>query len=178
MKFLKLALVSVCAFVGLAASQVIVTITSTVTVTPKWTSTYTAIVTVTKASTTSTSAIVTWSWGWNPGYPKPSTIVSTIYVTAGPTQQPSDPNSTKCPVPLYYQCGGSGWKGCNVCERGYPCVSQNEWYFQCIDPNQTKMANANVIATGIPAPEANPTPAIKDGSMSTITSVVMQTVTA
>ncbi|KAF4627215.1 hypothetical protein G7Y89_g10941 [Cudoniella acicularis] len=190
MQFFKLALASVCAFAGLAASQVIITITSTVTVTPKWTSTYTAIVTVTKSSTTSTSAQTTWTWGWNPGFPspKPSTVVSTVYVTAPPatptSAAASDPNATRCPVALWYQCGGSGWKGCNVCERGYPCQSQNEWYYQCIDPNAQKTPRLQVngqIATDIPDSEsvaAAPTPASGNSTLSTITSVVMATVTA
>lgn len=46
------------------------------------------------------------------------------------------PSSTRCPVPLYYKCGGwdvdKPWTGCTVCVEGAKCVVQNEWYYQCV----------------------------------------------
>ncbi|KAL5381696.1 hypothetical protein PMIN03_007514 [Paraphaeosphaeria minitans] len=46
------------------------------------------------------------------------------------------PSSTRCPVPLYYQCGGyydgKPWKGCEVCVKGASCIWQNDWYYQCV----------------------------------------------
>ncbi|KAF2872903.1 acyl-CoA N-acyltransferase, partial [Massariosphaeria phaeospora] len=60
-----------------------------------------------------------------------------------PTQKPTKtqgeeegPSSTRCPVPLYYKCGGwdydKPWAGCTTCVKGAKCVEQNEWYFQCV----------------------------------------------
>jgi pectate lyase len=50
-----------------------------------------------------------------------------------PTQDPSpNPNPTNPgKVPLYGQCGGSGWTGGTVCAEG-KCVKANDWYSQCI----------------------------------------------
>ncbi|KAK7183766.1 hypothetical protein DPSP01_004396 [Paraphaeosphaeria sporulosa] len=46
------------------------------------------------------------------------------------------PSSTRCPVPLYYQCGGyhdgKPWTGCEVCVKGAKCIWQNDWYYQCV----------------------------------------------
>ena len=63
----------------------------------------------------------------------PSAATSTVKshnnppTTQAPTQtQPPDPNLTKCPAPLYYRCGGGDdYDGCNRCERGSVCTSQN-----------------------------------------------------
>ncbi|OWY45065.1 carbohydrate-binding module family 1 protein [Alternaria alternata] len=52
------------------------------------------------------------------------------------TTEEVGPSSTRCPVPLYYKCGGWDggvpWAGCTVCVKGATCVVQNEWYSQCV----------------------------------------------
>ncbi|KAH8730548.1 hypothetical protein GQ44DRAFT_606503 [Phaeosphaeriaceae sp. PMI808] len=73
-----------------------------------------------------------------PEPPKSSLKVSLFkHVTPTTTQgEEVGPSSTRCPVPLYYKCGGwhdgKPWSGCTVCEKGSKCVVQNEWYFQCV----------------------------------------------
>ncbi|KAF2741136.1 hypothetical protein EJ04DRAFT_423710 [Polyplosphaeria fusca] len=46
------------------------------------------------------------------------------------------PSSTRCPVPLYYKCGGyddgKPWTGCTKCVAGAKCVWQNDYYYQCV----------------------------------------------
>jgi hypothetical protein len=45
------------------------------------------------------------------------------------TTEEVGPSSTRCPVPLYYKCGGWDggvpWAGCTVCVKGATCVVQN-----------------------------------------------------
>ncbi|KAF2005254.1 carbohydrate-binding module family 1 protein [Amniculicola lignicola CBS 123094] len=58
--------------------------------------------------------------------------------TKKPTQTGGEtgPSSTKCPVPLYYQCDGyydgKPWTGCTNCVSGAKCVEQNDYYWQCV----------------------------------------------
>lgn len=33
----------------------------------------------------------------------------------------------------YGQCGGSDYTGSTVCETGWVCQYQNEWYSQCVE---------------------------------------------
>ena len=89
-------------------------------------STVTVIVTVTKGSTTYTSTSLSTS-----SYIT-STKTSTTTSKSPTTTSSSDPNVTKCPVPLYYQCGGANWDGCKKgCESGATCLSQNGNWSSC-----------------------------------------------
>ncbi|KAF2712178.1 carbohydrate-binding module family 1 protein [Pleomassaria siparia CBS 279.74] len=68
--------------------------------------------------------------------PPTTTVKSTAKPVTKTTGHSAGPSSTKCPVPLYYQCGGyyegKPWTGCTVCEVGANCVFQNEFYEQCV----------------------------------------------
>ncbi|KAF2017252.1 carbohydrate-binding module family 1 protein [Aaosphaeria arxii CBS 175.79] len=71
--------------------------------------------------------------------PPPEPPTKTIKSTQKPTKTEGGevgPSSTRCPVPLYYQCGGYydgvPWTGCTKCVSGAKCVVQNEWYDQCV----------------------------------------------
>ncbi|KAF1963024.1 hypothetical protein CC80DRAFT_102950 [Byssothecium circinans] len=52
------------------------------------------------------------------------------------TKGETGPSSTRCPVPLYYQCGGyydgKPWSGCKKCESGAKCIWHNDFYYQCV----------------------------------------------
>ncbi|KAI8820077.1 glycosyl hydrolase family 61-domain-containing protein [Fimicolochytrium jonesii] len=58
----------------------------------------------------------------------------------GPTTTPVAPppaTSTATPppgpcAPLYYQCGGTNWKGPTCCQPGSRCKVQNPFYHQCV----------------------------------------------
>ena len=74
---------------------------------------------------------------------------TTVKSTAKPTKttgEPAGPSSTKCPVPLYYQCGGywdgEPWTGCEVCVPGANCVWQNGEF------DLSKDLSANRLLTG------------------------------
>ncbi|KAH7116785.1 hypothetical protein B0J11DRAFT_561143 [Dendryphion nanum] len=68
--------------------------------------------------------------------PEPPTKTSKQPETPTKTGGEVGPSSTRCPVPLYYQCGGyydgKPWTGCTKCVSGAKCVVQNEWYDQCV----------------------------------------------
>ncbi|CAG5156428.1 uncharacterized protein ALTATR162_LOCUS4226 [Alternaria atra] len=75
--------------------------------------------------------------------PTPTPTKTTIKTTTKSAEKPTKttteevgPSSTRCPVPLYYKCGGWDggvpWAGCTVCVKGAKCVVQNEWYSQCV----------------------------------------------
>ncbi|EOA91053.1 carbohydrate-binding module family 1 protein [Exserohilum turcica Et28A] len=71
--------------------------------------------------------------------PSKTTIKTTTKSTENPTKTTTEevgPSSTRCPVPLYYKCGGwhdgKPWTGCTQCVKGAKCVVQNEWYYQCV----------------------------------------------
>lgn len=64
------------------------------------------------------------------------TLQTTIKTTTKSVDQPTKttteevgPSSTRCPVPLYYKCGGwhdgKPWTGCTQCVKGAKCVEQN-----------------------------------------------------
>ncbi|KDQ33635.1 glycoside hydrolase family 62 protein [Pleurotus ostreatus PC15] len=53
-------------------------------------------------------------------------------------------------VPLYGQCGGSGWAGETTCTTGI-CSIQNEWYSQCI-PGQATNPPASTVSSTSTAP--------------------------
>ncbi|KAF2447080.1 carbohydrate-binding module family 1 protein [Karstenula rhodostoma CBS 690.94] len=65
----------------------------------------------------------------------PTKTSSPSYPTKTQTEEVG-PSSTRCPVPLYYQCGGyydgKPWTGCEKCVKGAKCVWQNDFYYQCI----------------------------------------------
>ncbi|XP_014550672.1 carbohydrate-binding module family 1 protein [Bipolaris victoriae FI3] len=64
------------------------------------------------------------------------TSTKTVVPPTKTTTEEVGPSSTRCPVPLYYKCGGwhdgKPWTGCTQCVKGAKCVEQNEWYFQCV----------------------------------------------
>ncbi|PSN63585.1 hypothetical protein BS50DRAFT_84370 [Corynespora cassiicola Philippines] len=70
--------------------------------------------------------------------PPPQPPTKSIKTSQEPTKTGGEvgPSSTRCPVPLYYQCGGyyggKPWTGCTKCVSGAECVTQNEWYDQCV----------------------------------------------
>ncbi|EHK96735.1 Cellulose-binding protein [Glarea lozoyensis ATCC 20868] len=74
-----------------------------------------------------------------PGGPgaSPTTVFTTVVVTETGQPQPTngDPNATKCPAPLWYQCGGKVWTGCKTCEKGLKCWGKDEWFSQCLTPD-------------------------------------------
>jgi hypothetical protein len=58
------------------------------------------------------------------------------------------PSTTGCPVPLYYQCGGSqdgkAWTGCTKCVTGATCVQQNGMSRSYLDfPKTSKSSSSN-----------------------------------
>ncbi|PVI06783.1 carbohydrate-binding module family 1 protein [Periconia macrospinosa] len=65
-----------------------------------------------------------------------STSKSSQKPTKTTTGEETGPSSTRCPVPLYYQCGGyydgKPWNGCTKCVSGAKCIWQNDWYYQCV----------------------------------------------
>ncbi|KAF1977706.1 hypothetical protein BU23DRAFT_452259 [Bimuria novae-zelandiae CBS 107.79] len=79
-------------------------------------------------------------------YTPPPEITKTPTKTTKSSQKPTKtqtevtgPSSTKCPVPLYYQCGGlwdgKPWTGCTKCEKGASCVYQNGTFRIRTTPN-------------------------------------------
>ncbi|EAU81722.1 acetyl xylan esterase [Coprinopsis cinerea okayama7 len=74
-------------------------------------------------------------------------------------------------VPMYGQCGGSGYTGPTQCDPGLVCVKLNDWYSQCqsggaqppvtttssppvtVSPPPSTTTVAPPVATGPPAPE-------------------------
>ncbi|CZS93198.1 uncharacterized protein RAG0_03587 [Rhynchosporium agropyri] len=130
---------------GLVASQI--TITRTVIVDP---------IEVTEPSKPSTkptvkpTTIITFTSLKPTTKPAPtSEVTKTVYITVTTSIKPAttkkpnttppavtvspDPNSTKCPVPLYYGCYASrSANACTKCVQGAYCKSQNEFYWQCV----------------------------------------------
>ncbi|KAF2689613.1 carbohydrate-binding module family 1 protein [Lentithecium fluviatile CBS 122367] len=116
-------------------------VTTTTTTTSKTTTVKTTTTTPTKTTTTSKTTTST---------PKITTTTSkttttTSKITTASTKKTTStdyeptktgPSSTRCPVPLYFQCGGyydgKPWTGCTKCVNGASCVQQNEWYDQCV----------------------------------------------
>jgi hypothetical protein len=85
------------------------------------------------ATTTVTTTIYTYTTIYVTATPKPTskTTTKSVIVVSPPPTQASDPNLTKCPVPLYYKCGGAPggeWNGCSKCVKGAVCTSQNRRY--------------------------------------------------
>ncbi|EUC42178.1 carbohydrate-binding module family 1 protein [Bipolaris oryzae ATCC 44560] len=70
------------------------------------------------------------------------TSTKTVVPPTKTTTEEVGPSSTRCPVPLYYKCGGwhdgKPWTGCTQCVKGVKCVEQNEWYFQCVADNSVE----------------------------------------
>ncbi|KAF2834334.1 carbohydrate-binding module family 1 protein [Patellaria atrata CBS 101060] len=97
------------------------------------TSTPEPVTTSTKKTTTSTSTQKSSTSTSKPYYPPTSTTLKTS-TTSSKTSTGGEvgPTSSKCPVPLYYQCGGATWTGCKTCEKGSYCKTQNEFYYQCV----------------------------------------------
>ncbi|RDL30654.1 uncharacterized protein BP5553_09999 [Venustampulla echinocandica] len=158
MRLLNLAVASAWALSNLCVSQVIITVTRVVTVDPpQWTSTVTEATTVTKSGSVppghTTTIVTTIYVTTTPKAPTQTPTITTVYVTTTPktttpTSQAPDPNTTKCPVPLYYQCGGANWKGCKVCEKGAVCVNQNVRQFCLIESTWRHKTFKNQMVAG------------------------------
>ncbi|ORY12318.1 acyl-CoA N-acyltransferase [Clohesyomyces aquaticus] len=104
--------------------------------TPKTTPPKTTIVPTTKKTSTTIPQSTD-----EPEEPPPTkTVKSTLKSSQKPPTKTQTeeigPSSTRCPVPLYYKCGGTNdhdpWTGCTKCVAGAVCVIQNEWYYQCV----------------------------------------------
>ncbi|TFK18662.1 lipolytic enzyme [Coprinopsis marcescibilis] len=54
-------------------------------------------------------------------------------------------------VPLYGQCGGSGWGGQTQCIDGTACVRVNEWYSQC-QPGSPQVPAPSPVTSSTLAP--------------------------
>jgi hypothetical protein len=85
------------------------------------------------ATATVTTTIYTYTTIYVTATPKPTsqTTTKSVTVVSPPPTQAPDPNLTKCPVPLYYKCGGAPgpeWNGCSKCVQGLVCTSQNRKY--------------------------------------------------
>ncbi|PMD29119.1 hypothetical protein L207DRAFT_574410 [Hyaloscypha variabilis F] len=123
MLFSTSTLVSSLALLGLAASQVVVTVTNTVivttlTVTPKSTSTRTTYITVTGQA------------------PAPVISSSTNYVTITVTSSGASTTvPATCPISEWGQCGGEGFAGnCAadpICGANAVCKYKDVWYSYC-----------------------------------------------
>ncbi|KAJ5109535.1 hypothetical protein N7456_006210 [Penicillium angulare] len=50
-------------------------------------------------------------------------------------------------VAPYGQCGGSGYTGSTVCETGWVCQSQNEWYSQCVASSSSTTTRAAITTS-------------------------------
>ncbi|KAF5844393.1 hypothetical protein GGP41_001422 [Bipolaris sorokiniana] len=94
----------------------------------------------TSSKVTTTTKVTTTSKKPEPTpTPSKTTIKTSTKTVVPPTKTTTEevgPSSTRCPVPLYYKCGGwhdgKPWTGCTQCVKGAKCVEQNEWYFQCV----------------------------------------------
>jgi len=65
------------------------------------------------------------------------------------------PATVLATVPVYAQCGGSGYTGDTVCASGSACVYQNDFYSQCVPGAATTAppkTTSTVKATTTPAP--------------------------
>lgn len=58
----------------------------------------------------------------------PTNPPTTTKTSTGGTNPTGSPGT----VPLYGQCGGSGWTGGTVCMAPYTCKYSNDWYSQCL----------------------------------------------
>ncbi|KAG8913733.1 hypothetical protein FRC02_005328, partial [Tulasnella sp. 418] len=81
-------------------------------------------------------------------------------------------------VPIYYQCGGSGYTGETECDPGLDCVFQNEWYSQCLPgsgnpaPSSTKATSSTKAAsssTKTSSSSTKPTSSTKTTSSAVVT---------
>lgn len=50
-------------------------------------------------------------------------------------------------VPLYGQCGGTGFSGSASCVSGGVCQSQNPYYYQCVEGTATATATSQVASS-------------------------------
>ncbi|KAK0127275.1 hypothetical protein ONS96_006825 [Cadophora gregata f. sp. sojae] len=152
MHFPSILISSLLALSGFVAAQTTITITRTVgtvvvvepptsggsTLTTKKTTTSSSVkpppITI-KTSTKPTTSNVQVTQTFYTTVTVTSIVTTKATTTAKPTLTvPPDPNLTKCPVPLYYQCGGSrSYNGCTKCVAGAQCVSQNDFYWQCVN---------------------------------------------
>ncbi|KAF2834165.1 glycoside hydrolase family 5 protein [Patellaria atrata CBS 101060] len=56
------------------------------------------------------------------------------------------------------QCGGQGWSGSNSCVSGYTCVSQNDYYFQCVPGEAGKDPTFDTLLATAPATGSTASP--------------------
>ncbi|RPA74758.1 hypothetical protein BJ508DRAFT_418472 [Ascobolus immersus RN42] len=50
----------------------------------------------------------------------------------------------------YGRCGGGDWTGPTKCASGNYCKCQNEWYWQCVNPNSDQSPNDGCASIGNP----------------------------
>lgn len=64
----------------------------------------------------------------------PTLLPSTFATLTRPSSQVAAPTggSSDGVAKLYHQCGGHGWTGPTVCAEGSKCVTQNDFYSQCL----------------------------------------------
>ncbi|GMG27146.1 unnamed protein product [Ambrosiozyma monospora] len=74
-------------------------------------------------------------------------LLSSLMINAAPLAEPDASDSNSSAIPLYYQCGGSNWTGATQCVDGATCVSQNEYYYQCVATSDSGDSNNSVAAT-------------------------------
>ncbi|CAI7573214.1 unnamed protein product [Penicillium glandicola] len=60
-----------------------------------------------------------------------ATTVATTFATTTTTATTTTSSGSTTSVPLYGQCGGSGWTGGTTCASG-TCKYANDWYSQCV----------------------------------------------
>ncbi|KAK6522431.1 hypothetical protein TWF281_002992 [Arthrobotrys megalospora] len=110
-----------------------------------------------------------------------STPSSTPVPTTSPSSTSPTPasssTSTKLSVNLnivgaYSQCGGIGYLGGTVCEYGWECVRQDDWYSQCrpaatSTPSSTPAATTSTLAARSTSSTSSPAPVPTTSSSST-----------
>jgi alpha-galactosidase len=60
----------------------------------------------------------------------PSTTAGST--SAGPTTTSAPPSGSSGQLPIYSQCGGTGWTGSGACVSGTTCKFVNDYYSQCL----------------------------------------------
>ncbi|GME70692.1 unnamed protein product [Ambrosiozyma monospora] len=73
-------------------------------------------------------------------------LLGSLLVHAAPAPIPDDNSGSSGIASLYGQCGGINWTGATQCDDGSTCVSQNDYYYQCLS---TDGANAASATTGV-----------------------------
>ncbi|CCA70730.1 probable pectate lyase [Serendipita indica DSM 11827] len=81
------------------------------------------------------------------------------------------PLLVKAAVPLYGQCGGSGYTGETTCVSGATCVYSNEWYSQCLaSSSSVKATSSTKTSSSTKSTSTTKSSSTKTSSSSTKTS--------